>query len=132
MSSNGEFFASVEGPYQYHVLPPDDEKGHYGVITVYHPDEKRPVANLQVRPKDKQAINGVTFREIHVAVDKNHQRRGIASQMFNIAQEHFGPLRHAPIRSDDAEEWSKAVGGYTPPRVDPNTLQLRGVVRTAK
>jgi GNAT superfamily N-acetyltransferase len=129
MGRGDEFFAEVgNGPYKYHVIPPDDEKGYKGFVNVYHPDEgNRPIGSLEIRNRDKEPINGEHHREVHFDVDKAHQRKGIATRMYRLA-EAYGPLRHAPVRSDDGENFANSVGGYKPPRVNLDELQIRGRV----
>ncbi len=56
-----------------------------------------------------------------ITVEPSHQRRGIASEMYElakIAHKHFPDKypypEHSPARTPDGNAWAKAVGGRLP------------------
>jgi GNAT superfamily N-acetyltransferase len=47
-----------------------------------------------------------------VEVDPEHRRKGIATAMWNRAQEvSKGNVGHSPARSDEGDAWARSVGG---------------------
>lgn len=53
----------------------------------------------------------------NLEVHPRHQRKGIATAMWEHAQEISGnTVGHSPVRSDDGDAWAKSVGGDIPPR----------------
>lgn len=64
---------------------------------------------------------GGTFSKPHevvaLAVSKEYQRRGIATEMFNQARQH-GPVEHSSHRTWQGEKLAKAVGGKMPRKSD--------------
>jgi ribosomal protein S18 acetylase RimI-like enzyme len=52
-----------------------------------------------------------------IEVHPRHQRKGIATAMWNHAQEVSGnSVGHSTIRSDEGDKWAQSVGGDIPPR----------------
>ena len=45
-----------------------------------------------------------------IATNKRYERRGIASAMFNLAEEHYGPIDIGPTSSDAGANWKKKMG----------------------
>jgi ribosomal protein S18 acetylase RimI-like enzyme len=45
-----------------------------------------------------------------IATHKRYERRGIASAMFNLAEEHYGPIDIGPTSSDAGANWKKKMG----------------------
>lgn len=58
---------------------------------------------------------GVGGRTVgHVSVEPEHQRKGIATAMWNYAKQNgFNPL-HSPQRTPEGEAWAKSTGDETP------------------
>lgn len=60
----------------------------------------------------------------NLTVQDTHQRRGIATTMYDIAKSATAKknvaLRHSPQRTDMGEAWAKSTGDPLPLRVDPN------------
>ena len=58
-----------------------------------------------------------------VYVTPTHKRRGIATQMFEMAKtahqvnpKGYPHPEHSPIRSDEGDDWARSVGGHLPTR----------------
>jgi GNAT superfamily N-acetyltransferase len=52
-----------------------------------------------------------------IEVHPRHQRKGIATAMWNHAQEVSGnSVGHSPVRTDEGDKWAQSVGGDIPPR----------------
>lgn len=45
-----------------------------------------------------------------IATHKRYKRRGIASAMFNIAEEHYGPIDIGSTSSDAGTNWKRKMG----------------------
>ena len=45
-----------------------------------------------------------------IATNKRYEKRGIATAMFNTAEEHYGPIDIGPTSSDAGENWKKKMG----------------------
>lgn len=72
-------------------------------------EPKTGVGVLLIHPK--------TNRIESVRVDPSHQRRGIATEMFNVAIQRLGKEpKHSSDRSDEGDAWARSVGGTLPRR----------------
>jgi GNAT superfamily N-acetyltransferase len=50
-----------------------------------------------------------------VTVDERHQRRGVATALWNYAIECGYKPKHSADRTTEGDSWAKSVGGYLPP-----------------
>lgn len=59
---------------------------------------------------------GTTGRVVNVDVDDVHQRKGVATAMWNHANSLPGVRKpqHSPHRTPKGDAWSKSVGGRRP------------------
>jgi GNAT superfamily N-acetyltransferase len=48
-----------------------------------------------------------------VKVEPEHQRKGLATAMFNKAKT-ITPVRHSNVRTPEGDAWAKSVGGNRP------------------
>lgn len=83
------------------------------------------VGRLRIEPRDDAPINGIQHHGIHVNVDVEHQRRGVATGMVNFARTVFPHLRHQNIRTDDAEGWAQSLDLPAPPRMEVSDIKWR-------
>jgi GNAT superfamily N-acetyltransferase len=123
MSRNEEFAGGSNG-HKYKIEwggEPHPVNG--GTVNAYSEDGSR-VGRLRVEPRDSQPIDGTYYHGIHVNVHEDHQRRGVATQMWQLASQRY-PLRHQSERTEDAEGWSQAVGGVKPEREKWTTARYR-------
>lgn len=49
-----------------------------------------------------------------VTVDPGHQRKGVATRMWGMAQDIDPDVSHSSDKSPDGRKWAKAVGGPDP------------------
>jgi hypothetical protein len=66
--------------------------GRLGVMLNFNPEAERP-----------HVVFGI-------ATNKRYEKRGIATAMFNTAEEHHGPIDIGPTSSDAGENWKKKMG----------------------
>lgn len=66
--------------------------GRLGVMLNFSPEAERP-----------HMVFGI-------ATHKRYGNRGIATAMFNTAEEHYGPIDIGPTSSDAGENWKKKMG----------------------
>lgn len=79
------------------------------VIEAFYPDAERAVA--------KMSWSGRNHEIQSVDVDPAHRRKGLASAMWNWAQDNARPKpKHSPDRTDDGDAWARSVGGRLPRR----------------
>ena len=124
MSLN-EHFATGANSHKYTVAwggEPHPING--GTVNAYAEDGTR-VGRLRVTPRDSEPIDGNYYHGIHVDVHEDHQRRGIATRMWNLAQQSYPNLRHQSLRTDDAQGWAQKVGGLIPSQRELSNLQWR-------
>lgn len=83
------------------------------LITANHPKHGE-VGRMVLAPAYGHRHAG---REIlDVEVPEEHQRKGVATAMWNYAlMQGFNP-EHSEERSDPGDAWAKSVGGVLPPR----------------
>jgi GNAT superfamily N-acetyltransferase len=113
MNRNDEFAGGANG-HKYRVeWGGDHHPINGGTINAYAEDGTR-VGRLRVTPRDTKPIDGAYYHGIHVDVHEDHQRQGVATQMWNLAKQSYPNLRHQSLRTDDAEGWAKKVGGLVP------------------
>lgn len=89
------------GDYTLHYRRPEmGDEQH--MITAMHGEQK--VGSLRWYPKE---ITGVD-------VDAEHQRKGVATAMWNMGQEIRPRPKHSAERTGQGQLWAKAVGGRLP------------------
>lgn len=50
-------------------------------------------------------------------VHEDYRRRGIATKLYREARKRAsGSIRHSSYRTQEGDDWAKAVGGYLPPK----------------
>ena len=93
-------------------LRQNNEEG-YNAVEAHDPESKKMVGNMMIMP-DSGLISSVL-------VENTHQRRGIASEMFrlaNIAHQampgQYASPKHSNYRSPQGDAWAKTVGGHLP------------------
>ena len=59
---------------------------------------------------------GRTGEVYEIVVRADHRRRGLATAMWDFAQDAPKKPKHSPQRTNDGEAWSKSVGGPRPRR----------------
>lgn len=91
---------------KFKPAPEDDNMANHKIIAQY---KGRRVGRMEwdIGTGDIQGIN----------VQPSHRRKGIATAMWNLAQDITGNnVGHSPVRSDEGDVWAKSVGGDIPPR----------------
>lgn len=84
-------------------------RGGRHVIEAHHPEDGR-VGRMEWMGRPPYAIHNIT-------VEPEHQRRGLATAMWNWAQENARPKpRHSEQRTDAGDAWARSVGGRLPRR----------------
>jgi hypothetical protein len=65
-----------------------------------------------------------------ITVEPSHQRRGIASEMYElakIAHKHFPDKypypEHSPARTPEGNAWAQSTGDYVPPNTMPHHIR---------
>jgi len=78
------------------------------------------VGRLRIMPVDETPTDGVYYHAMHMNVHEDHRRRGIGTQMFEIAHQRYDNLRATDDRSDIGELWVQAMDDvYAPERTTP-------------
>ena len=57
-----------------------------------------------------------TGEVLHIGVNADHRRQGVATALWNEAQR-YGAIRHSAYRTDDGDAFARAVGGVLPRRI---------------
>ena len=57
-----------------------------------------------------------TGEVLHIGVNADHRRKGVATALWSEAQR-YGAIRHSAYRTDDGDAFARAVGGMLPPRI---------------
>lgn len=84
-------------------------RGGRHVIEAHHPEDGR-AGRMEWMGRPPYAIHNIT-------VEPEHQRRGLATAMWNWAQENARPKpRHSEQRTDAGDAWARSVGGRLPRR----------------
>lgn len=85
-------------------------RGGRHVIEAFHPEDGK-VARMEWMGRAPYAIHSLD-------VDPEHRRQGLATAMWDWAQQNARPKpRHSEQRTDMGEAWARSVGGRLPRRV---------------
>lgn len=97
------------GDYElrYHQEDQGERKPRH-VIEAFHPEHEKPVGWLN--------WYGTTGTIHHVGVEEEHGRRGVATAMWNMAQEARPRPKHSADRTTQGDKWARKVGGRLPRR----------------
>jgi GNAT superfamily N-acetyltransferase len=84
------------------------------VVTANHPNHGE-IAHLHLS-KHNGLLGGRVVLEVQTAAP--FQRKGIATKLWNYAEDNgLNPL-HSTTRTTAGDAWAKKVGGYLPPNED--------------
>jgi hypothetical protein len=123
MSRNEEFAGGANG-HKYYYKWGYQHPINGGSVTA-HAEDGSEVGRLRIDARDKTPIDGSYHHQIHVNVDAEHRRRGVATGMVQVAKTVFPNLRHSVIRTDDADAWAQSMDLPSPPRVEPDQIRFR-------
>lgn len=88
--------------------PEDDDMANHAIV-----------AQQQGQHVGKMEWDIGTGDIVNIEVHPNHRRKGIATAMWNQAQDITGGnVGHSETRSDDGEAWAQSVGGDIPKRFE--------------
>lgn len=85
----------------------------------HHPPEMGRESHAIVATHDGDQVGSMnwTAKRIEgIDVVPDHQRRGLATAMWEMGQDARPRAKHSAQRTDAGEAWSKAVGGSRPRR----------------
>lgn len=85
----------------------------------YHPPEMGVNVHTIRAEHEGQAVGAMVWtrksHEIHnVHVQPDHQRKGLATAMWNMGQELRPKPKHSPDRTESGDAWARKVGGRIP------------------
>ena len=107
--------------YQFSFHPKVSSMGEIiNEVRVHDPADKGPVGYNRVGYMEIHPESGIIY---DIAVRDRHQRKGIATAMWDLAHtihqampDKYPKPVHSPIRSDEGDAWATKVGGDIPPR----------------
>jgi hypothetical protein len=86
---------------KFNPAPDDADMENHRIIAQH---KGRKVGEMQVDIGTSQIQN--------IEVHPRHQRKGVATAMWNYAQDISGNnIHHSPVRTDEGDAWAKTVGG---------------------
>lgn len=102
---NKEGHTVTHGPYEMRYSTQDHgERKPRHVIESFHGDAK----------VGEMSWYGTTGTIHKIDVEKEHSRRGLATAMWNMAQDAPKKPKHSGDRTTQGDAWSKSVGGPRP------------------
>lgn len=94
--------------YSFSFEPSKEEGYSHGVFATHIPTGKK-VGNLYWSAEDNTIQN--------MSVDREHRRKGVATQMWNFAKQQGVPgPEHSKFRSNLGNAWAQKIGGELPQR----------------
>lgn len=109
--------ATGHGEYELRYGTVDTGAKPHHIIEAHHPDDGR-VGYMQWMGAAPHAIHWME-------VSPEHQRKGLASAMWNWAQDNARPKpKHSRQRTDKGDAWARSVGGPLPRRQSSATREL--------